>query len=102
MTISTCGRSDTHATYVACHAMHSPLIAVAYVCMRPREEFSSEEEAALERCLETNVGTNHWATKVMSVPGGFRGKHSLSNYAAKMQNLMQNPIEVYDVLARGC
>ena len=69
---------------------------VVYVCMRPRKEFTNEQIAELDRCLEQNLGTNHWATRV--VQPNQRFDRELDKYSTIIQRYIQDPRLMYDVL----
>ena len=67
---------------------------VAYVCYRPKEDFSTDQLNALEDCLEANHGTNHWSDMVFPE---FNNRKGVS-ISPNMQRLLQNPKQVYEEL----
>jgi len=67
---------------------------IVYVCYRPKSEFTMDQLKVLEDCLESNRGTNHWATKVFPLPFA-KGTQNLSPALGK---LVSNPQLVYEVI----
>lgn len=69
---------------------------VAYVCYRPKSEFTSNQLKVLDDCLENNRGVNHWATKVYSsiCNGPYARKQVIS---PTIQRLVDDPKLIYEV-----
>jgi hypothetical protein len=64
---------------------------VSYVCYRPKSDFSMDQLKVLEDCIENNLGTNHWSTKVL--------KPNARNQVISptIDRLLKNPQLVYEV-----
>ena len=70
---------------------------VVYVCYRPKPEFSFHQLEVLKDCLENNLGTNHWATKVYSLT--YKGKHARKQMVSpNIKRLVDEPRLVYEIV----
>merc|ERR1711879_407409 len=76
-----------------------------YVCDRPLEQFSLEALDRLNECVEKNLGTNHWATKIMQ-ESKFNLCYKKDNMSDNIKAICADPTRVYEILkwrpARDC